>query len=494
MTPQPSKPERGGLADPGRAGRGNRRPRGARGAAYDLLHAVGADDAYANLAWPGILDEARLDSRDASFATELAYGTLRWRGLYDEILAHCVDRPLAKLDARILDLLRLGAHQLLSMRVPEHAAVSETVALTRQVAGDGPAKLVNAVLRRVIEGGSREDWVARIAPGESRDELAIATSHPRWIVTAFAEALAAHRGSPDPQGLRSLLDADNVPANPVLVARDISQDELLALPGVAPGRWSPLAATLAQGRPEDLSEVRSGAVGVQDEGSQLVALALAAVPIEGRDEIWLDLAAGPGGKAAILAREVARRGGRLIAVEQHPHRAELVRSSLWPGGAAKPPLSGWPGGAAKPPLSGSPGEHEVLVADGREAVRPGGSDRVLIDAPCTGIGALRRRPEARWRRSPSDLATLGPLQRQLLDAAIDAARPGGVIAYSTCSPHISETDLVVADVLRRRDDVEMIDARPFLPGVEDLGPGPAVRLWPHLHGTDGMYLAMLRRR
>lgn len=449
--------------------RRGRPPRGARGAAYDLLHAVAADDAYANLVWPTILADARLDARDSGFATELAYGTLRWRGLYDEVLSRCVDRPLAKLDGRVLDLLRLGAHQILSMRVPEHAAVSETVALTRQVAGEGPAKLVNAVLRRVVDGGDRDAWVNRIAPGDSRDELAIATSHPRWIITAFAEALAAHRGAADPEGLRALLDADNAPASPVLVARDVDPGDLRALPVVEPGQWSPLAATLVEGRPEDIDLVRSGAVGVQDEGSQVVALALAAVPIEGRDEVWVDLAAGPGGKAALLAREVGRRGGRLIAIEPHAHRAELVRRSL------------------------PAGEHEVIVGDGRDALGAGIADRVLIDAPCTGIGALRRRPEARWRRSPADLATLGPLQRGLLDAAIDATRPGGVIAYSTCSPHVAETDLVVTDAVRRRDDVELIDARPYLPGVPDLGPGPAARLWPHLHGTDGMYLALMRR-
>lgn len=454
---------------PARSSRTARPPRGARGAAYDLLHAVAADDAYANLVWPTIVAEARLDSRDAAFATELAYGTLRWRGLYDEVLSRCVDRPLAKLDGRVLDLLRLGAHQILSMRVPAHAAVSETVALARQVTGDGPAKLVNAVLRRVLEGGDRDAWIARVAPGDSRDELAIASSHPRWIITAFAEALAAHRGAPDPEGLRALLAADNEPASPVLVARDIDPAELASLPGVEPGRWSPLAATLIDGRPEDLPQVRSGAVGVQDEGSQLVALALAAVPVEGRDEVWVDLAAGPGGKAALLARAAASRGGHLIAVEPHAHRAELVRRSL-PDGA-----------------------HDVRVGDGRDAVPAGSADRVLIDAPCTGIGALRRRPEARWRRSPADLATLGPLQRDLLAGAIAIARPGGVIAYSTCSPHVAETDLVLRDVLGRRDDVELIDARPYLPGVPDLGPGPSVRLWPHVHGTDGMFLALLRR-
>ncbi|MEK9737910.1 MAG: hypothetical protein VW239_11360, partial [Candidatus Nanopelagicales bacterium] len=172
----------------------------------------------------------------------------------------------------------------------------------------------------------------------------------------------------------------------------------------------------------------------------------------------------------LLARGVSKRGGRLIAIEPHAHRAELVRRSL------------------------SDGDHEVRVADGREAIVPGAADRVLVDAPCTGLGALRRRPEARWRRSAADLATLGPLQRELLAAAIDATRPGGVIVYSTCSPHVAETDLVIKDVLKGRSDVVQEDVRPLLPGVPDLGPGPAARLWPHVHGTDGMYLALLRKQ
>ena len=448
-----------------RAPHGRRRT--ARGAAYDLLHAVHVDDAYANIAMPEILARAGLSTRDAALATELAYGTLRWQGFYDAILAECVDRPLDELDGRLLDVLRLGTHQIVNMRIPAHAAVGETVSLARNVVGEGPARLANAVLRRVVDGGDLEAWRERVAVGP--DALALATSHPRWIVTALGEALARHRGAPDPEGLRALLDADNTPARPSLVARRMPIEELLDLPGVEPGRWSPLAATLAEGRPDEMAVVRDGRAGVQDEGSQLVALALVDAPLDGPDTTWVDLAAGPGGKAALLARFARERGAHLICVEPHAHRAELVRKAL------------------------GPGDVEVRVADGRDAITPGTADRVLLDAPCTGIGALRRRPEARWRRTPQDLATLGPLQRGLLEAAIDAARPGGVIAYSTCSPHVVETDLVVEDVLRKRSDVELIDARPLLPGVPDLGPGPAVRLWPHVHGTDGMYLAVLRR-
>lgn len=448
------------------------RRRTARGAAYDLLHAVHVDDAYANIAMGEILAQAGLDARDAAMATELAYGTLRFQGLYDAVLAECVDRPLDALDGRLLDILRLGAHQLIGMRVPAHAAVAETVALARDVAGEGPSRLANAVLRRVADGGGAEEWRSRVAAGDSLDALAVATSHPAWIARALGQALAAHPPGDEPgtRSLRALLDADNVPARPVLVARPgrLSAEDLLGLPGVVPGRWSSYAGILEAGRPEELAPVRDGRAGVQDEGSQLVARALADAALDGPDEQWVDLCAGPGGKAALLAGLAGQRGAHLTAVEPHPHRAELVRRTI--GADAR-----------------------VIVGDGRTAIAPGSADRVLVDAPCTGLGALRRRPEARWRRTAADLATLGPLQRELLAAGIDAARRGGVVGYVTCSPHVAETDLVVDDVLRARGDAEWIDARPLLTGVPDLGEGPAVRLWPHVHGTDGMYLALLRK-
>jgi 16S rRNA (cytosine967-C5)-methyltransferase len=144
---------------------------------------------------------------------------------------------------------------------------------------------------------------------------------------------------------------------------------------------------------------------------------------------------------------------------------------------------------------------QLRHADGREVgeLEPGRYDRVLLDVPCTGLGSLRRRPEARWRRTPGDVAALAPLQRELLRSALAAVRPGGVVCYATCSPHPNETRFAVADVLRRRDDVERLDVRPVLAEVsggraEHLGPGPEVQLWTDLHGTDGMFLALLRKR
>lgn len=460
----------------------SRRADPARQAAYDTLRQVAQDDAYANLVLPGLLRSRRVSGRDAAFATELAYGTLRLRGRYDAVLAACVDRPLESLDPGLLDALRLGVHQLLGMRVPPHAAVGETVALVRQNVGGGPGALANAVLRRVAEH-DLDAWLERIAPadGDALDRLAVVHSHPLWVVRALREALAAHDGSvPGDDELAALLEADNAAPVVTLVARPgLATVEELQADGGTPGSWSPVAVRWPAGDPGAVPAVRQGRAAVQDEGSQLVALALADAPVlpaqPGRaGERWLDLCAGPGGKSGLLGAVVRQEGGSLVAVEQAPHRAELVRAAVAALGETV----------------------EVRCADGRDVGRaePGAYDRVLVDAPCTGLGALRRRPESRWRRQPADVAALAPLQRELLRSGLDAVRPGGVVAYVTCSPHVAETRLVVEDVLRRRDDVELLDARPLLPGVPDLGAGPTVQLWPHRHGTDAMFLALLRRR
>jgi 16S rRNA (cytosine967-C5)-methyltransferase len=223
---------------------------------------------------------------------------------------------------------------------------------------------------------------------------------------------------------------------------------------------------LGGGDPGRIAAVQDGRAQVQDEGSQLVAVALARADVVGRDERWLDLCAGPGGKAGLLGG-LLPTGGRLLAAELHPHRAGLIRRA-----------------------SGT----TIVVADStRPAWRSGGLDRVLLDAPCTGLGALRRRPEVRWRRQPEDVARLGSLQAVLFDTAVDALRPGGVAVYATCSPHLSETTAVVRAGLERHPNLEQIDVRALLPGVPELGDGPDVQLWPHRHGTDAMYIALLRR-
>ncbi|GAA4424484.1 transcription antitermination factor NusB [Georgenia halophila] len=480
-----------------RSGAGGPAPDAARLAAYEVLRRVAESDAYANLVLPGLLRERGITGRDAAFATELTYGTLRLRARYDAVLSRCTrDRALSSLDPEVLELLRLGTHQILGMRVPVHAAVSETVALTREVAGPAPTGMVNGVLRTVSRTAP-EAWLERLVEETDPDgtdpvaRLSVTESHPEWITRALRQSLIAD--GTEPAGadaeLADLLAADNVPAPVALVARpglvevaDLAAECARESREPEPGRWSPYALIPGSGDPGRLGAVARAAAGVQDEGSQLVTLALAEAPLAGpavdggaADTAWLDLCAGPGGKAALLGALAHQRGTELLANEVAPHRAGLVRGAV----------------AAIPA-----GTVEIRVGDGRELEAPGRFDRVLVDAPCTGLGALRRRPEARWRRTPADLAPLGTLQRELLAAALDATRAGGVVAYVTCSPHIAETQLVVDDTLRRRDDVEVLDAAEILRGVSRTDPllsGPYAQLWPHRHGTDAMFLALLRR-
>jgi 16S rRNA (cytosine967-C5)-methyltransferase len=441
-------------------------PDPSRRAAFEVLKAVRVKDAYTNLVLPHMLGKYRLTGRDAAFATELAAGTIRRQGTYDAIIAACTDRPLASTQAKVLDVLRLGCHQLLGMRVAAHAAISTSVDLVRSEVGPGPSGFANAVLRRV-SAHDLEAWLVRIdADRPTR------FSHPGWVVEALTEAVGDDE-------IDSLLAADNESPAVTLVARP-GRSTIAELPGEATV-FSPYGVVSSGGNPGDVPAVAQRRAGVQDEGSQLVAHALAAAPLEGADARWLDLCAGPGGKAALLAALAARRGARLVANEVLSHRAELVRRTL----------------------AGADGVEAVTTEDGTAAPWPAGSfDRVLVDAPCTGLGALRRRPEARWRRRAEDLRDLVPLQRSLVDAALDLVRPGGVVLYATCSPVLAETRDVLASVLVGRDDTSLGDTRSLLTATAGLradvpdceGPmAGTAQLWPHRHGTDAMFLALLRR-
>ncbi|MFI6754279.1 RsmB/NOP family class I SAM-dependent RNA methyltransferase [Rhodococcus coprophilus] len=440
----------------------------ARTAARDVLRAVRERDAYANLVLPALLRERKLDSRDAALATELTYGAARAQGLLDAVIADAANRPVDEIDGSLLDVLRLGAYQLLRTRVAPHAAVATSVDLVRAEFGSRRAGFVNAVLRRVGER-TEDEWIDRLAPDPERDpvgHLAFRYPHPLWIAQAFAHALGADAGE-----LAEVLAADD--ARPIvhLVARPgvITAEELALVTGGEIGPWSPYAVHIEHGDPGRLEPVREGMAAVQDEGSQLVARALTLAPLIGEDKgRWLDLCAGPGGKAALLGALAALDGFAVDAVEPVEHRADLVRKT-----------------ARDLPVT-------VHVADGRDSGLEPGYDRILVDAPCTGLGSLRRRPESRWRRRPEDVADLVKLQKELLGAAIGLLRPGGVVLYSTCSPHVSETVAVVSDAVRRHG-VEQLDTRELLPGVPKLGDGPGVQLWTHRHGTDAMFMAALRK-
>ncbi|GAB6857700.1 RsmB/NOP family class I SAM-dependent RNA methyltransferase [Microbacterium xylanilyticum] len=476
--PQSRTEHGGGRATSGR-GRGGQPARGrevqpARRVAYDVIRAVSASDAYANLLLPGAIREAGLTGPDAALATELAYGTLRQLGTYDAIIARAAGRDVTSIDPPVLDALRLGVHQLLGTRVAAHAAVNETVNLVALHAGRGASGFANAVLRTVA-ARTQEEWLEDVTTAARSDDerLGLRYAHPVWIIRALRRALAAEGREGE---LEALLAADNA-------APDVT---LVALPGLAEPReprrpYAPTAFGSEGGDPGAVVAAEKGRVRVQDEGSQLVALALVGARPVGPGERWLDLCAGPGGKTALLAAEALRSGASLDANEVVPARAGLVRKAVAP----------------------VPLEVAVAEEDGRvlAAERPEAYDRILLDAPCTGLGALRRRPEARWRKTAADVPELAALQEELLAAALGALKPGGLLAYVTCSPHLAETAAVVQTVLRDRDDVQELDAREALNAVTrtpmDLaaptgGSGHA-QLWPHRHGTDAMFLALLRK-
>ncbi|KRC63901.1 rRNA cytosine-C5-methyltransferase [Aeromicrobium sp. Root236] len=421
-----------------------------RAVAFHVLRAVAERDAYVNLTLPAMLAEHQIEGRDAAFATELVHGTVRRQGTYDAIIGHVASKGLGSIDAPVLDALRLGAHQLLSMRVPAHAAVSETVDLVRREIGHKPVHFANALLRKI---GQKDlnGWLEVVTAGLEGDEArSVRTSHPVWIVTALREALGGHAAQID-----KLLAADNAPPRVTLVARPGLCDPE-ALPGT-PGKLSPYARILDEGGdPGAIPQVRDGRAGVQDEGSQLVAITLAEAQVDGNDTRWLDLCAGPGGKAALLGALAKQRGAQLVANEVLEHRADLVRQGVR-----------------------LLDNVDVTTADGRHGPwEPATFDRVLVDAPCTGLGALRRRPESRWRRSEADLDDLVPLQEALLTRALELVRPGGVVVYATCSPHLRETHGVVDAVMSGRSDVDVETTHQW---------------WPHIDGTDAMFCALLRR-
>ncbi|MDR1711960.1 MAG: rRNA cytosine-C5-methylase [Propionibacteriaceae bacterium] len=428
----------------------------ARVVAFRTLRNVSAEGAYANLELAKQLSKARLSPRDAAFATELVAGTCRAQGVYDQIIALAANRRLKDLQPAVVDVLRLASHQLLAMRVPTHAATDSMVDLAGKQVGGRVKGLVNAVCRRIGER-TWEEWVADLT--RDLDELgamAVRTCHPRWIAAAFAERLPADEVEP-------ALAADNAAPRPHLAA----WPGLCApadIPDCEPARFSPYGV-YPQRPPGDYEQVRRGLAGVQDEGSQLVAAALARPAAA--DGPWLDMCAGPGGKAALLNALALAAGSWLLASELRPGRAALVAQAL----------------RAFP-------QRHVIAADGQCPPWPSGAfSRVLADVPCTGLGALRRRPDARWRRLESSVDELEPLQRGLLAQAVAAAKPGGVVAYVTCSPHLRETHQVVESV---RDRVTPLRAADYLPGVPDCADGDYAQLWPHKHGTDAMFLALLR--
>ena len=416
--------------------------------------------AWANLVLPRLLARSGLREGDRAAVTDLVYGSLRLRGALDHALRPLSRQPLDRLEPLVLLGLRLGAYELLFAGTAAHAALNEVVGSVRRAGSRGQAGYVNAVLRRLAKEPPR--W-----PDRAGDPVGWATSrgsHPLWIV----EEALARLGDEE---MLDLVEADNLRPRVTLRATPgrVSRDDLLAeleAAGVAvrPSALSPDCVVLERGEPGGLAAVREGRAVVQDAASALVAPALGAGP----GELALDLAAGPGGKAGHLAA----LGAGVLAVELHAGRARMVRDTASRLGLER---------------------LLVVVGDGRRPpVAAGGVDAALVDAPCSNLGTLRRRPEARWRHGPEELERLAALQLELLEAAVAAVRAGGHVLYSVCTWTRAETDGVVDALLARHPELE--PAPLAAPVAGDAGAAPVrLQLWPHRHGGDGIFLARVRK-
>jgi 16S rRNA (cytosine967-C5)-methyltransferase len=385
----------------------------------------------------------------------------------DAVVAIAAGRPTTEIDHEVLDVLRLGVYQLLFLRVPGHAAVDESVNYAKSHGFPRATGFINAVLRSVTRE-SVEHWLQVIeSTGDSEH------SHPAWIAREIERALAESGNGAE---LGDALDANN---EPPLVC-------VVCLPGLSEHRegdqrttFSPWGVTLAGGDPSSDARVAEGRARVQDEGSQLAALALIAVAPVTADTTFLDMCAGPGGKTAVLASAAMAHGAQVTAIETVPHRVKLVEDSI----------------RAISALNSS----VVKVQEGDSRHVSGEYSRILLDAPCSGLGALRRRPEARWRKQPESLADMTRLQAQLLDSGLAALAPGGFLAYVTCSPVVSETSAIVEQALHSHPEISAIDTAAVLDSATEVpiprsARGTAVQLWTHRHGTDAMFIQLLQKR
>jgi 16S rRNA (cytosine967-C5)-methyltransferase len=414
-----------------------------------VIRRVTDEGAYSNLALPRTIARAGLTGRDAALATELAYGTLRRRLPLDRALAPLLERPLDLAPKPARSVLRLGAYQLLYTRIPPHAAVAETVAL----ADPRHRGFVNAVLRRLsVEGAS--------PPEGSRDEdVAGRTGLEAWAVRELRRVV----GEEAEIAAAALAEAASVTLRTNTCR--IGVEELrraLERAGVdvSVGGVFEESLIVSAAAPRSLPGFEEGWFAVQDQASSSVVRALGPRP----GERILDACAGPGGKAGHIACLVGSEGS-LVAADVGPARAGLVRSTLERLGV----------------------RGHVLVQDARRPATRGPFDRILVDAPCSGRGTARRRPELLWRPKREELSALARSQVAITTGVVDLLRSGGRLVYSVCTFPRAETDAACDAILRHRPDLEPVE----LEGPD--GPAPRFRLWPHRHGCDGMFVAGFRR-
>jgi 16S rRNA (cytosine967-C5)-methyltransferase len=434
------------------------------------MNRVEETDSYINLLLPKLLArEDHITDADRGLVQELSYGTLRWKGQYEAFID--VLTPGKTLSKPLRLCLGLGMHQLFRMRIPPHAAIHESVELVKKFEPKA-AGLANAVLRNAERAGFDSLLKQSLATKAGLDELAIRYSHPSWVVGALKSALELDGKGAELEGL---LESNNetplvhLAALPgVMGPNETSAADYLESLNLERGLASPIGF-IARGNPEPLLE--HPGVKVQDQGSQLVALALLAVG--NKDGKWLDMCSGPGGKAALIDADISYFGGSLDCFEPMPRRAEMVRQALGPNSKAK-----------------------VFVEYGQNA-KLNHYDAVLLDAPCSGLGSVRRKPESRWRKKPEQLPELIRLQQELLEAAINSLKSGGVVLYSTCSPLIPETNSQIKMALEKHPQMSLENSNQLLnslnPNLQLGEKRKTTQLWTQTHGTDAMFIAILRK-
>lgn len=419
--------------------------------AFEVFTEVMRNEAYSNLLLPQRLTNSGLDQRDRAFVTELVYGSIRQIGRNDYIASRSSERNWEEVDSGIVDVIRIGAYQLFDMRIPTHAAVDATTNLARKVVGESKATFVNALMRK-LAAKSLDEHLAKVQD-DSVNSIAIRYSHPEWIINSYRDLIS------NIEELKALLSANNTPTSPTLVAWP-GKSSPTEFSG-KPGRYSKYAVYIDKS-PNEIAAIKERRAGIQDEGSQLLALTFANAAKN--HEPWLDLCAGPGGKAALLS---FISNEPIYANEISSARAKLVSQVVKEGTF-------------------------VNIGDGREVQLEVGA--IIADVPCTGLGALRRRPEVRWRRTADDIPNLTKLQYELSEHAISILSPGGIFAFATCSPHMAETRAQCA-AMEKKLPVEKIDVADFLPeNLQDGTSNGYMQLWPHRHGTDAMFLALYRKR
>ncbi|MDB4898156.1 MAG: hypothetical protein JWN15_4418 [Firmicutes bacterium] len=449
-------------------------PQSAREVALRALRDVDVKESYANLALDAHLTRSKLEPRDRGLATELVYGVTRRRATVDWLIGQVAARPLAQIDPWIRNDLRLAAYQILYMdRIPKSAAVDEAVELARRYGHEGVAKFVNGVLRNVIRKLPTLDW-----PNPERDgakALAILHSHPEWLVKAWTEGFG-------PEEAVRLMEASNrIPPLTIRVnTLKVSREELaeaLAAEGVKtePTTHSPYGLIIhdltSASYLDRLKAMKNGLMTVQDESSMLVAAVVDPQP----GQTVIDVAAAPGGKTTHMAELMANQG-QVIAMDIHAHRIDLITENAKRLGTSI---------------------IEGVCADARQVGRlmPGRADAILCDVPCSGLGTLARRPDARWRKQPGDIDELVPIQQAILESAAEALKPGGTLVYSTCTIQPRENQELVAAFVANHPEFRFDDIRPYLPpGLAAAAGDGWVQLLPHIHGTDGFFIARLKKQ